>query len=175
LEEYQKISTNNNMSKREYFKKGSAYHQDPTLKGARYCRCVLHVADAQPRWCLRHKAWRKVRGKKTCYNPYAVCTARLKRKGVMHCGDAYNVSGFPKSEQKTYVLLQAPKPKTRSSVKKERKRKTTTLKAVPRVKIVTRKQLLERAKKARLRQPDKFKGYYRWRKAQLCKALNVKC
>lgn len=153
-------------AKRAYFKKGTTYHKKPQSKGARYCRCLLHVGEKQPTWCLHDKAWRQKRNGKTCYNPYAVCTKTLKRKGVMNCKEAYNTRQFTKAERDVYRLMRNPKPAAL--------RKRPTRATVKRAKV-TVKDLRARAKARRPKQPVKFKGYYRWRKIKLCRELNVKC
>ena len=48
-----------------------------TEKQRKYCRCILHIA----------KSWPK-------YNPYAVCTASMHRKGAITCGAYYGKYGF---------------------------------------------------------------------------------
>ena len=48
----------------------------------RYCRCVLKVSRQWPK-----------------YNPYAVCTASLHRKGSVRCGKYYSEYGFEKFDE----------------------------------------------------------------------------
>ncbi len=141
--------------KANYFKKRSAYYKEPSGMPARYCRCLLHVASKQPDWCLKEQAWFQKRNGTKCYNPYALCTKSTRRKGVVHCSEHYALSRLPKAERKAQDLLTA----RRRKVKKEP--------------TITVKMLRAKAKKARVKQPDKFKGYYRWNKAKLVKALGL--
>ena len=82
----------------------------------KFCRCVLHLAKNNPDWCNREKAWPKrqqdgkfkddPRGK--CYNPWAVCTSKLKRKGrTPKCDYLFTLPGssIPYDEVLAYILL----------------------------------------------------------------------
>lgn len=82
----------------------------------KFCRCVLHLAKNNPDWCNREHSWPKrqadgsfkndPRGK--CYNPWAVCTNKLKRKGRSpRCDYLFTLpsSGIPYDEVLAYALL----------------------------------------------------------------------
>lgn len=71
----------------------------------KYCRCLMHVAAQQPPWCLREKAWRQTRSGVGCYNPYAVCTASVKRQGTVECSANFDFARVPDHELAAYALL----------------------------------------------------------------------
>ena len=71
----------------------------------RYCRCILHVAEQQPEWCLETQDWYKQRDGKKCYNPYAICTKSLSRRGSVECFLNYNLDGIPDKEIRALILL----------------------------------------------------------------------
>ena len=72
----------------------------------KYCRCILHTADKQPGWCLKDKAWYKKRDGEQCYNPYAVCTKSVGRKGpAFECVKNLDLDVIPESELEALAQL----------------------------------------------------------------------
>jgi len=76
----------------------------------KYCRCILHVASDQPDWCLEEgfpgsKEKPEVRDGRTCYNPYAICTKTISRRGLVECFLNYNLDGIPPKEVGALVYL----------------------------------------------------------------------
>ncbi|MHB1952709.1 MAG: hypothetical protein ACYCOU_03085 [Sulfobacillus sp.] len=69
----------------------------------KYCRCVLHVMARQPDWCIKNKAWFQRRGGRSCYNPYAVCTASLHRRGYRECSRYMDFEHVPENERRAYL------------------------------------------------------------------------
>lgn len=88
-------------------------------KKKKFCRCVLHVAKNNPRWCNQEKAWNKrtpdgkivkdPRGK--CYHPYATCAKSVGTTvGSKSCGYVFKkqeniISRIPLEELIAYALL----------------------------------------------------------------------
>ena len=88
-------------------------------KKKKFCRCVLHVAKNNPRWCNREKTWNKKtldgkivkdpRGK--CYHPYATCAKSVgTTTGGKSCGYVFKnqgsiISKIPLEELIAYALL----------------------------------------------------------------------
>jgi hypothetical protein len=88
-------------------------------KKKKFCRCVLHVAKNNPRWCNREKTWnnrtpdgkimKDPRGK--CYNPYATCAKSVgTTTGGKSCGYVFKsqgsiISRIPIEELVAYALL----------------------------------------------------------------------
>ena len=79
----------------------------PDSTEAKYCRCVLHVSEKQPEWCLRYSLWRQSRDGKSCYNPYAVCTKSVNRKGLIECFINYNLDLATPSEINVIIYLKS--------------------------------------------------------------------
>ena len=71
----------------------------------KYCRCVVHVGEKQPDWCLRERAFRQIRDGRKCYNPWAVCHASVKNVGQPECSGNFDFNQFTDRELLTYVLL----------------------------------------------------------------------
>lgn len=88
--------------KPNYFKKGS----DLTEREQKWCRCVLHVAAKQTDQCLDdvNKNARKVYNSKTCYNPYAVCSATVGTSS-RKCGVSYEFRNIPDIELIAYAHM----------------------------------------------------------------------
>jgi hypothetical protein len=68
----------------KYFKKDSTLSDEQK----KYCRCLLKV-EAQGRGT----------------NPYAICTASVKRRGSFTCGEHYNYSSMPKESREAFARL----------------------------------------------------------------------
>jgi hypothetical protein len=83
-----------NENKEAYFLEGTPLDK----KQKSYCRCLLHVASQQPEWCLKEQAWRQTRNNRSCYNPYAVCTSSLGRRGNFECTKYYDLDNIPEEE-----------------------------------------------------------------------------
>lgn len=73
----------------------------------RYCRCELHVAARQPRACNQEQAWFQKRDGKTCYNPYAVCTASVGRD-TNECTAYLDFEALPEPELIAWADLHQP-------------------------------------------------------------------
>jgi len=94
------------VQKPDYFKSGV----DLTEQNQKYCRCVLHVSADQPKWCIKErfpgsKEKPERREGRTCYNPYAVCTKTVSRKGRVECFLNYDLDNIPAREIETLVDL----------------------------------------------------------------------
>ena len=70
----------------------------------KWCRCVIKVAAKQTKSCLEDKAWYQVKDGKSCYNPYAVCSASVGTSS-RECGKNYQFSNFSDDELKAYGYL----------------------------------------------------------------------
>lgn len=72
-----------------------------------WCRCILHVARRNSSRCNRQIKSKKTSNQKGCYNPYAVCSARLKTSlgRGKSCGDYYNYKNIPLDELRAYAEL----------------------------------------------------------------------
>ncbi len=57
----------------------------PSEKHAKYCRCVVKVAQKNTEKCQRSRAWRKPSRSKGCVNPYAVCRKSVGSTGHREC------------------------------------------------------------------------------------------
>ncbi len=96
-----KVATGSKPAASGYFSTQSPLDE----KQQKYCRCLMHVAAQQPAWCLREKAWRQTRSGVGCYNPYAVCTASVKRQGTVECSGNFDFARVPDNELVAYALL----------------------------------------------------------------------
>ena len=75
-------------------------------KQKKYCRCLLHVTDNNPKWCNKTKAWKKTRYGKRCYNPYAVCADKIKTTtGRLPCYYNFKNKSIPDNEIISYAQL----------------------------------------------------------------------
>jgi hypothetical protein len=81
---------------KSYFKRGNKLSEEHR----KYCRCVYHVAGKQTDECLRKRSW----GGK-CYNPYSVCTASTKRRGLVNCFENTNLRRLPRRELEALAAL----------------------------------------------------------------------
>lgn len=91
-------------------RKGKEIHKsmmktDLSTNKAAYCRCLYHVAEKQPDWCLREKAWGVTRDGKKCWNPYSTCRNKHKFKGKTSCFPHYNLDQLTESELDAIQLL----------------------------------------------------------------------
>lgn len=103
-------------AKEAYFVKGTPLNQ----KQMKYCRCIAHVAGKNKDWCYKHKAWKKGKGK--CYNPYAVCTSKIGRKGRIRCTEYYDLDDMPKKEVEAISKLKGKTvPELRKYIKERAK------------------------------------------------------
>lgn len=83
----------------------------------KWCRCVLHVAAKQNDKCLENvnQNAMKVFEGKTCYNPYAICSASIGTSS-RKCGMNYSYDDIPDNELIAYAQMkkiQIPKPYSR--------------------------------------------------------------
>lgn len=93
----------------------------------KYCRCLLHVADDQEDWCLRDKAWFESRDGVECYNPYAVCTKSVGRKGpAFECVRHFDLDTIPASELNALADLKGKSEKDLYKVWKEERKRVET-------------------------------------------------
>lgn len=75
-----------------------------TEKQQKWCRCVLKVADKQRGGCNIERAWFETRDGKTCYNPYAVCSASV-GTSTRECGKNYDFDSFSDNHLLAYAEL----------------------------------------------------------------------
>jgi hypothetical protein len=68
-----------------------------------YCRCVLHVGARNAPECNGKKAWFQTVGGRSCYNPFAVCTASVGTQS--ECSDRYDFENIPDDELIAYALV----------------------------------------------------------------------
>jgi hypothetical protein len=84
-------------TKKSYFIQGKKGLSD---KEKSFCRCVIHVEAEQPDKCLKNP---QLRGKKGCYNEYAVC-AKSVGTSSRQCSNYYNFDKLPDNELRAYAL-----------------------------------------------------------------------
>lgn len=66
-----------------------------------YCRCLLHVREKQPDECIGKPSYAKTNTGKSCYSPYAVCTASVRVQA--QCATEYNYAAFTDSELRAFA------------------------------------------------------------------------
>lgn len=89
------------LGKDKYFVPGA----DLNASSRKYCRCLVHVAEKQPHWCLKSQGWFKTKGGEKCANPYAICSKSVHRKGSVECSSNFNYDNFTDSELRAYMDL----------------------------------------------------------------------
>lgn len=100
-------------NKKNYFKPGNRLNDEQK----KYCRCVYHVAAQQTPECLRRRKWTdqsknpKDRNPTKCYNPYAICSKSVKRKGRIECYKNTRLQNLPLKERKALAALKQIKSK----------------------------------------------------------------
>lgn len=90
-------------SEKNYFKPGNRLNEEQK----KYCRCVYHVAAQQTLDCLRRRKWTD--NDQKCYNPYAICSKSVQRKGRVECYKNTNLRNLPPKEQKALAALKNKK------------------------------------------------------------------
>ena len=94
-----------------------------TEQQQKWCRCVLKVADKQKGACNTEQAWFQTRENKTCYNPFAVCSASV-GTSTRECGDNLNFEAlsddyllaYAQLHQNTKHIIRIPEPYDRSQM-----------------------------------------------------------
>lgn len=86
--------SNSSRKSKSYFKKGNKLSEEHR----KYCRCIYHVSAQQSKECLKNKRWGENINGKQCYNPYAVCSASVHRKGQVDCFNNTRLSRLPRNE-----------------------------------------------------------------------------
>jgi hypothetical protein len=74
----------------------------------KYCSCLLKVAGKQPAPCFESKTWKHQVGGETCYNPYGVCHASMKKAGGVgrpDCGGNYDFEKMEDEHLEAYARL----------------------------------------------------------------------
>lgn len=115
-EKTRKVKTN----KKNYFKPGNRLNDEQK----KYCRCVYHVAAQQTPECLRRRKWTdyskkskdqskdlKDQNPNKCYNPYAICSKSVKRKGRIECYKNTRLQNLPPNEREALAALKQIKSK----------------------------------------------------------------
>ena len=105
-EKSRKVKTN----KKNYFKPGNRLNDEQK----KYCRCVYNVAAQQTPECLRRRKWTDKSENKNpnkCYNPYAICSKSVKRKGRIECYKNTRLQNLPPNEREALAALKQIKSK----------------------------------------------------------------
>lgn len=77
-------------------------------KSKKYCSCLVKVSKKQSVNCLKNK-----KSSKKCYNPYAICTSSLKRKGNVNCSKLLDYNKILKPDLYKYALAKGKKVTTK--------------------------------------------------------------
>lgn len=78
-------------------------------KKGKYCSCLVKVSKKQSVKCLKKKSY----GKNKCYNPYAICSKSLKRKGIVNCDKLLNYNKILKPDLYKYAIMKGKPVNTR--------------------------------------------------------------
>ena len=81
----------------QYFR----YPEEMSTMHKKYCKCIVDVAGNQSDSCLRRKSWGG-----GCYNPYAICTKSVGRRGALRCYSHYKPSNIPASKWRKYQIME---------------------------------------------------------------------